>query len=434
MAMKSSELANKRDCYKLSGAMGVAYLQGATVWLILPLYFQSLKISVFEIGVLMSISGFAGIFSAPISGRLSDYVGRKPLILLALAGYSIPWILFRLTTYKPIFYVVRIIDGITLWMFLTVAYVYVADVFPSEKRGTGMGIFQSCAGIGMTLGPIVFVQFIYTAFGFEGYFVACALLFLVAASLIFFIRESNPNRKPIRSSTGAFGFSSGMINEKVRSAFSISDLKSPVTVVMIALAIYAIGQYTIQPLLPLYLASVGLSVTEMSLLFSLGAIISSFCPIIFGRLSDRVGRDKVLIGAILISGTAFLSYIWVAAFVHAAVVRALTTLGFAVVTPVGLAFMSDLLPISKRGTAIGIYQSLLSVETSAGGVVGGAIALYVGYQAIFVIGFIAAIVSAVMVALEVRRIKTRTISPVIEGIVAGRRSTSDSSKIQQNKQ
>jgi len=396
-------LRENKDFYNLGSTMVVAYTVGATQSVLLAIYLRSLNFTTIEISLLVSIPGFAGILSGAISGRISDYIGRKPIIVIGLLGYSIPWVIFRLSTSRTSFYVGRIVDGVTLTMFFTGIYAFIADVFHKEKRGMAMGVFQSLAGIGMTLGPILHMGLIYDKFGWNGYCTVSILIFVVSGSLVqLFVKESKPEHGTLAGSLEAFR--NGL--KTVKRSIQIPNLqhfriRSPVTLLLIALVINALGQTMITPLFPIYLLNLGISVPEMSVLFSLTALVTIVSPAIFGKLSDRIGRKKVLISMTMVSGVAMLMFPQVRSFTLILVVRSFTSLGSSVVAPVGLALLSDFVPSSRRGTGIGIYQTLLRFDTSVWGIVGGIVAFYCGFDTIFLVGFLAALASALMVSFLV---------------------------------
>ena len=97
-------IGKEGNVYKLAAAMVVAYIQGSTVWTVLPLYFKEVGLQTVDIGFLMTLSGLFGIVSGIVSGRVSDTIGRKPVIVVGLLGYAIPWFIFWQTKSIPFFY------------------------------------------------------------------------------------------------------------------------------------------------------------------------------------------------------------------------------------------------------------------------------------------------------------------------------------------
>jgi MFS family permease len=384
-------IGDQKDFYKLTFTMSFAFIQGSTVFVLLPLFFQQLRLSPTEIGLLMSASGFGGIFGGVLAGKLSDMIGRKPVIYIGLLGYAIPWIIYLFFKSTSLFYLARIIDGITLQMFLTAVYAYIADVFPPEKRGGAMGIFRSFANLGMTIGPILLVGLVYNIFGAEAYFIISASIFLVCGlCVLFFVKES----KQDLTKSNSFVERLKRPNKNSGSSFKVSlpVISQPLIIFTISAIFRAIGQSMIISILSIYLSERGLSITEISLLYSITSILNIFIPTLFGKLSDRFGRKKLLTLGIILSGIASLQYLWVNTLTHFLGVRLLEAVAVSITMPVGLAFLTELLPASQRGLGIGVY----SIFTSPGmmGVLGGAIVQNFGFNMIFPVAFASSIVSA----------------------------------------
>jgi MFS family permease len=166
-------------------------------------------------------------------------------------------------------------------------------------------------------------------------------------------------------------------------------------IIYIGSAIFrAIGQTMIITILSIYLAERGLGITEISLLYSITSILNIFIPTLFGKLSDRIGRKKLLTIGIILSGIASLQYLWVNTFIQILGVRLFEAVALSITMPIGLAFLTELLPASERGLGIGVY----SIFTSPGmmGVLGGVIVQNFGFGMVFPVAFTASIVSAVI--------------------------------------
>jgi DHA1 family tetracycline resistance protein-like MFS transporter len=106
----------------------------------------------FVFGLLVSIYAAMQFFCAPVLGALSDRFGRRPVILLALAGLGFDYIL--LSVAPSIWWLVlgRIVAGVFGATF-TPAGAYIADVSPPEKRAANFGLIGVAFGLGFIAGP-----------------------------------------------------------------------------------------------------------------------------------------------------------------------------------------------------------------------------------------------------------------------------------------
>ena len=102
--------------------------------------------------LLASFSTMQFIFS-PIWGRLSDRIGRRPLILMSLIGSAISFMAFGFAPNLLILFISRVAAGILSAASLPVAQAYIADVTPPEKRASGMAVIGAAFGLGFVCGP-----------------------------------------------------------------------------------------------------------------------------------------------------------------------------------------------------------------------------------------------------------------------------------------
>ena len=384
-----------KDFYKLAAAMLVAYIQGSTVWVILPLYLKSVGISNAENSVIMSVSGLVGIFSGIIAGKVADIIGRKPIIVTGLLGYAIPWVIFWQTKSIPFFYLARVIDGITLQMFFTAVYAFISDVFPGEKRGRAQGIYQSAANIGSAIGPVLLVGLVYNTLGPDIYWIVCIFIFLISGSLVFlFVNESKRDVKKASTLFVSLKNLSNPLKNSKRKLGNAPSQNKPLTLYLLSSIIRSIGQTMLLPLFSLYLLNLGLSVTETSIIYSVTSMVNIATPTVFGLLSDKFGRKRILVLGIVASAITSLLFIWVQTFFQVLVVRLLSTVAMMITVPIGLAFLTDLLPPSGMGLGIGFYQSILRIDSTVMGVVGGAFVQLYGFNAVFIVGCLTSLISA----------------------------------------
>lgn len=102
-------------------------------------------------GLLMALASF---FSAPIMGNLSDRFGRRPVLLLALAGLSVDYLLLALAQTLPLIFLGRIISGIFGGSYGP-AQAAIADITAPQERAKTFGFVSAAFGVGFVLGPAI---------------------------------------------------------------------------------------------------------------------------------------------------------------------------------------------------------------------------------------------------------------------------------------
>ena len=121
---------------------------------ILPQYAERFGASPLTIGVLVASFSMAQLVFAPIWGRLSDRIGRKPVLLISLFGTAIGSLLTGVAPSIALLFLGRIIDGAS-GASVSVAQAAVADVAPARDRARLMGLLGAAFGVGFVAGPAI---------------------------------------------------------------------------------------------------------------------------------------------------------------------------------------------------------------------------------------------------------------------------------------
>jgi DHA1 family tetracycline resistance protein-like MFS transporter len=121
---------------------------------VLPLYAEKFGASELVVGILVAIFSAMQFLAAPLLGRLSDRVGRRPVLLFSLIGTSLGFLMMGFAHALWLLFLGRIIDGITGGNIST-AQAYIADVTPPEERSKGMGLIGAAFGLGFIFGPAI---------------------------------------------------------------------------------------------------------------------------------------------------------------------------------------------------------------------------------------------------------------------------------------
>lgn len=168
---------------------------------VLPLYAERYGASETTIGILLATYSAMQFVFAPILGKLSDRVGRRPVLLVSLIGTSIGFLIMGFAPSMPVglalfglaptlvwLFVARMIDGISGGNIST-AQAYIADVTPPEERSKGMGLIGAAFGLGFVFGPMIGGMLSYISTG-APFFFASAMAAANATALYFLLPES----------------------------------------------------------------------------------------------------------------------------------------------------------------------------------------------------------------------------------------------------
>lgn len=121
---------------------------------LLPYYARQFHASGITAGALIGIYSAMQFVTAPLWGRWSDRIGRRPVILVSLVGSTVSYLLFAMADSIELLFVSRILAGVA-GASIPVAQAYIADVTSESERARGMGLIGAAFGLGFVFGPVI---------------------------------------------------------------------------------------------------------------------------------------------------------------------------------------------------------------------------------------------------------------------------------------
>ena len=335
-------------------------------------------IQISELGLLMaSFSAMQFLFS-PVWGRVSDRIGRRPILLLGLAGSAVFYGLFGFVTSfgkddvwlglsaVPWLFITRIGAGIA-GATISTAQAYIADSTTAEGRGKGMALIGAAFGIGFTFGPLVGALCVsgdldgppsalagYVASGMS----ACGFLFALAR-----LPES---LKPGTTSSARRRMSFGAI---VR-AFSQAEIV--LLLATIFLTTFAFAQFEVT--LSLFTKHLGLADKKMFFVYAyVGFILALSQGFLVRRFGPKLGEFKMsLIGTILMTfGLMLIAVVSKECSMGMLYsILPICVVGYSALTPSLQALLSLGCGADEQGEMLGVGQSMSALARILGPVVG----------------------------------------------------------------
>lgn len=323
---------------------------------LLPLYAERFEASPFTIGVLFASYSLAQFVFSPIWGRVSDRLGRRPVMLVTIAGSAIGSLMVGLAGSLAILFAGRIIDGIS-GASVAVARATVADVATPAERPRLMGLLGAAFGVGFVIGPSI---------GALAALAGPAVPFFVAAALsvVNFVMAAVrlPETRPAGVQVGRPSAPSG------RQPAAVLRL---VTLTFVVLTAFSAFEATFS-----LLADARLAVDEATIAFvfaGLGVVLVGTQGGLVGPVTERLGEIGVIRLGLVLNSVGFvllaLSQGW-GLLVPGLVFLAL---GQGLLTPTLSSAVAGAATPDRTGAALGIQQSAGGLARVAGPLVGGAL-------------------------------------------------------------
>ncbi|MEP3386364.1 MAG: MFS transporter, partial [Flavobacteriaceae bacterium] len=159
----------------------------------LPSYLSSLGGTQY-IGLIIALFTLTAGISRPFSGKLTDTIGRKPVMVFGAMVCLICGCFYPIFTTLYGFLLLRLLHGFSTGFTPTAASTFVSDVVPEERLGEAMGIQGIAFGTGLALGPAL-GSLIKLNFSYSILFYSSSLMAFLALVLIFNLKETLPQKR-----------------------------------------------------------------------------------------------------------------------------------------------------------------------------------------------------------------------------------------------
>jgi DHA1 family tetracycline resistance protein-like MFS transporter len=258
---------------------------------LLPFYAERFAASPQEVTALMAVFSLMSMLTAPIWGRLSDRVGRRPVLMVSMAAASLAYLWMGFADALWMLFAARALAGACAGN-IAAAQAYIADVTTPENRAKGMGMIGAAFGLGFIIGPalggVVAGNNLATADLRTPGLIACALSADRVSRRRFLLKESLPAgraERPRRSRIAALRDALGRkVLARLLAIFFLTILAF--AGMEATFALWAMAQFGWGP------AQIGYVFTYVGLLSAVmqGGLI--------GRLTARFGEEKLLIAGL----------------------------------------------------------------------------------------------------------------------------------------
>ncbi|MBA5867242.1 MAG: MFS transporter [Nitrospira sp. CR1.3] len=343
---------------------------------VLALFAESLGAGPERIGLIVSVSTLTGVFLKLPSGALSDIYGRRVLLRIGVIAFGLPPFIYPFITDLNALTALRFFHGFATAIFAPSALATVAELY-RERRGAALGTYTACTQSGSLLGPFIGGYLIYAA-GFSAAFVTAGLFGCVAI-VLFYSLHLDVAAPRVQDK----GFST--VLTEMWKGFVVVARNKKVLITSMTDAAKMIANGALMAFLPLYGVSAGLNPGEVGLLFTVQALTSFFSKPVMGRVSDRVGRQPlIMLGLVICAGT-FVCIPHASMFAVLLLLSAGFGFGEAVVSSSSSALVADSSEFKTLGAGMGMQGTIMDIGHASGPLLAGILIANMSYAGAFAV-------------------------------------------------
>jgi MFS family permease len=267
---------------------------------VLPLYIKHLGVN--NTALIEQFSGIAfgvtfiisAIFS-PVWGQAADKYGRKPMLLRASLGMAI--VVFSMGFAQNVYQLIglRLLQGV-ITGYSTACITLIATQTDNEHAGWALGTLSTASIAGSLLGPMI-GGYIEENLGLQNvFFITGALMLIAFITTALYVKESFTRQ-----------------DKKTLSFKEIWDIvpeKSLTIIMFVTSFVLTLALYSVEPIITVYITQLSSNTSHVALLAGMAFSVSGLANIIaaprLGRLSDKIGPQKVMLVALLAAGIMFI--------------------------------------------------------------------------------------------------------------------------------
>jgi MFS family permease len=330
----------------------------------LSFYAREYGASGVAVGAVVGVYSIMQFFFAPVWGRLSDRIGRRPVILISVTTSCIGYLLFAFARSYTVLFISRVIAGAG-GANIGTAQAYIADSTTPENRAKGMGLIGAAFGMGFILGPPLsgVLSHVGSQHGMAGNLLpglAAGTLSFIALSIAFFVLgESKPPDATVRS---------GIPPQFDKRVWSALGHRRMLGAIMITLFLQLLAVAGMETSVTLH-ARDRFHFTQLDLSYFflfMGVIVAVIQGGLIGRLARAVGeRTLISIGtAAYTLGLLLVPTVWRVPMLY--VVAFLVSIGTGLCYPSLTSMVSKVSAANEQGSMLGIATAVGSLARFVG--------------------------------------------------------------------
>ncbi|MBN8553971.1 MAG: MFS transporter [Deltaproteobacteria bacterium] len=364
----------------------------------LPFFARHFGADAMQIGWLMFVYSFMQIFVSPLWGLLSDRFGRRPILLITIAGQAAAFLWGGFAAGYLSLLLSRVFAG-AFAANISTASAYMADITTKEERAKGMGLIGAAFGLGFIFGPAI--GGFLVSVGYEWPSLMAGIVSLINLVFAFFILD-----EPIRSRLDRSQNRRRLSWEAYKKSFSSVYIFAP----MILFFLLTLAFTQLEIVFGLFVSDrFFLNERDAGLMFAgMGIVMAIVQGGLIGRFVKKLGEIGVIRIGLPLVALGLLGLIEATNFWFLSGSLLVMAIGYSLANPCLSAITSKSADASNQGSVLGIYQSMGSLARVFGPLLAGF--LYKRSQsAAFICAVLIVFMAQIIFALVYRRSYTQNL-------------------------
>ena len=353
---------------------------------LLPFYAERYGASPQQVTTLLAVFSLMQMLASPLWGRLSDRIGRRPVLIVSLAASALSYLWLGFADALWMLFAARALSGVCAGN-IAAAQAYIADVTPPEKRARGMGMIGAAFGLGFIIGPavggLVAGNDLATADLRTPGLIAAGLSLAALLGVVFLLKESLPPGGREAPRRGRLQIVFEALGRPVLSRLLVIFFLVILAFAAMesTFALWAMRQFGWGP------EQVGYVFTYVGILSAVmqGGLI--------GPLTRRFGEERLMTTGLVLIGVGLLLLPFARAVPSLAAAVSALALGMGAMQPSLSSLISRRAGKDEQGGILGVAQSIGSLSRVLGPIIAGVLFADVGRNSPFFWGAVLVVLS-----------------------------------------
>jgi len=354
------EVKGMHHVWMLAISLSILQIGFGLIVPIFPFYIVALNVGAIELGFLAASFALTRIILAGPFGGLSDKLGRKPVMMGALLGFAFANVVYAFAPNVEVMIAARALEGAVSAGFFPAASAYIADVTTPANRGTAMGYLTMGNMVGFIIGP--------TIGGVLAEFLGIRLPFIVAAIatlgtfvvLTIIVKEPTKRIEPFDSKPKV---SIREVLSKRKKSYSVLGFSMftnmfAIGILEVAFMLDAVVRFHFTPI-------------DIGFFFLVLGVVTVIGSVVFGKLSDRIGRKWLIVVGSAIGAISLLIFMIANDIVGFYLAGGILGLAISLRGPTIQAMVADLTDKDAYGAVMGTFGAVNNAAYVVGPIMGG---------------------------------------------------------------